>query len=199
MQLAIMKRPVSVFPCCLSLILLAATACQHGPQAQAHSEPGSAHAAVDVRADAGAESRYEPANLARTGVTIEPDLARQCRLVGGGEAETETFFAFDSTLVTSVAHDVLSQLATCVTDGQLRGRALVLVGHTDPRGSDTYNKELGINRAESVANFLRHHGVEPTKLEIHSVGEAAASTDPDQWPIDRRVELSLKSDASARR
>ena len=78
-------------------------------------------------------------------------------------------------------------------------KELELVGYTDPRGTDEYNKELGLMRAESVAKCLRDHGVQPTQLEINSMGEAVASPDTSEWPRDRRVDVRVKPDVAASR
>ena len=98
-----------------------------------------------------------------------------------------------------LAHDVLAEVAECVTTGPLQGKDLELVGYADPRGTDEYNKELGLMRAESVAKCLRDHGVELTQIEINSMGEKEASSDASEWPLDRRVDIRLKADVSASR
>jgi peptidoglycan-associated lipoprotein len=127
-------------------------------------------------------------------VQLDPDLVAACSV-----SDTEAFFAFDSTVVTSRAHDLLADVAECITDGPLRGKELELVGYTDPRGTDEYNKELGLMRAESVAKCLRDHGVQPTQIEINSMGEGVASVDTAEWPSDRRVDIRVKPDVSASR
>jgi peptidoglycan-associated lipoprotein len=68
------------------------------------------------------------------------------------------------------------------------------VGHTDPRGTAEYNKELGKSRAESIADLLITAGMPKEKLVIKSAGEMTASADQDEWPSDRRVEIALMSD-----
>lgn len=67
-----------------------------------------------------------------------------------------------------------------------------MVGHTDPRGSDRYNDELGRSRAESVREYLVFHGVGPDTVEFLSMGEAGADeSSPAEWPYDRRVDIHL--------
>lgn len=187
---------------CGALLLLGPAACKRDPA------PSTLHAEArtgdKVDADAGGapvadeqpadDDRYDADALARTGVQLDPDLARACNV-----NDAETFFAFDSTVVTSRGHDVLATVAKCVTDGPLRGKELELVGYTDPRGTDAYNKELGMERAESVAKTLRDHGVEPARLEVESMGERVASSDASEWPTDRRVDIRVKPDVAASR
>lgn len=72
------------------------------------------------------------------------------------------------------------------------GRKVELVGHTDPRGDDEYNRQLGRSRADSVRDFLQSKGVAEDKLVMRSMGEhATAQDDPSAWPLDRRVDIRL--------
>jgi outer membrane protein OmpA-like peptidoglycan-associated protein len=195
---AMSKQPstLNAALCGALLLLIGPAACKQS------SVPGTAHAEARTDSDADAvperndqvDSRYDASLLARTGVQLDPDLVAACNV-----NDAEAFFAFDSTVVTSRAHDLLADVAECITDGPLRGRELELVGYTDPRGTDEYNKELGLMRAESVAKCLRDHGVEATQLEINSMGEAVASTETSEWPSDRRVDVRVKPDVSASR
>jgi outer membrane protein OmpA-like peptidoglycan-associated protein len=180
---------------CGALLLVGPAACKQD------TVPGTAHAEARTGSDADVapapkdlDSRYDATVLARTGVQLDPDLVAACNV-----SDAEAFFAFDSTAVSSPAHDLLADVAECITNGPLRGKELELVGYTDPRGTDEYNKELGLMRAESVAKCLREHGVQPTQLEINSMGEAAASTETSEWPSDRRVDVRVKPDVSASR
>jgi outer membrane protein OmpA-like peptidoglycan-associated protein len=185
---------------CGALLLLGPAACKRDAAPQTlHAE---ARTGDQVDADAGGapvadeenDDRYDADALARTGVQLDPDLARACNV-----SDAETFFAFDSTVVTSRGHDVLASVAKCLTDGPLRGKQLELVGYTDPRGTDQYNQELGLERAESVAKTLRDQGVDPTQVEVDSMGERTASNDASEWPTDRRVDIRVKPDVSASR
>lgn len=44
-------------------------------------------------------------------------------------------------------------------------------GHTDSKGSAKYNKILSTKRAETVRNYLVHHGIQPSKISIKGFGE----------------------------
>ena len=183
-----MSKPSSTLNAalCGALLLVGPAACkQETVPGTAHAEART-HSDADANADAEAQaaparkdpidSRYDASVLARTGVQLAPDLAAACNV-----SETEAFFAFDSTAVSSRAHDLLAEVAECITDGPLHG------------------KELELMRAESVAKCLRDHGVQPTQLEINSMGEAVASPDTSEWPRDRRVDVRVKPDVAASR
>jgi len=137
-----------------------------------------------------ADARYDESRTSRTGVYVDPRIARAC-----GVSEPETFFAFDSADLPERSRDTLDRVADCLRAGKLEGHELVLVGHTDPRGPDRYNEELGKSRADSVADYLREHGVPRARIETASHGERDASSDRHGWPRDRRVDLVLDDDA----
>jgi outer membrane protein OmpA-like peptidoglycan-associated protein len=198
---AMLKPSSTTTTLCVALLLLGPIACKHddgrgATEPSAHAEASSPdHAdgasAVAVSND---DDRYDATSVARTGIQLDPNLITACHV-----SDDEAFFAFDSTAVSSPAHDVLAQVAECVTNGPLHGKELELVGYTDPRGTDEYNKELGLMRAESVAKCLRDHGVKLTQIEINSMGEKQASDDTSEWPSDRRVDIRVKADVSASR
>lgn len=66
-------------------------------------------------------------------------------------------------------------------------------GHTDSRGSDAYNQDLGLARAESVRLYLSsQHGFALHRMSTISYGESApvASNDTrDERALNRRVAL----------
>lgn len=178
-----------------ALLMAAPLACSHEPKAEATAEPGAAHAEVkrDTRS-VSAEDSYDAGKVSRTGVAVDRELAKACDL-----QDAETFFAYDSSAISPRTDGLLSRLAECVSKGKLAGKELQLVGHTDPSGSDAYNEQLGMSRAESVAAYLRDHGVEASKIEVESVGERGASDEVADWPADRRVDIRAKPGTTASR
>jgi outer membrane protein OmpA-like peptidoglycan-associated protein len=68
-------------------------------------------------------------------------------------------------------------------------------GHTDSDGSDAYNQQLSLNRANSVGTYLQSHGVNGQRIVTFGAGEArpvASNTTPDGKQQNRRVELKLQ-------
>jgi outer membrane protein OmpA-like peptidoglycan-associated protein len=68
-------------------------------------------------------------------------------------------------------------------------------GHTDSDGSDQYNQQLSLNRANSVGTYLQSHGVNGQRIVTFGAGEArpvASNTSPDGKQQNRRVELKLQ-------
>ena len=70
---------------------------------------------------------------------------------------------------------------------------VVIVGHCDPRASETYNRELGRRRAQAVRDFLVAQGIDAERLSVRSDGEKRPiSTKPDEYWLDRRVEFEFR-------
>ena len=70
---------------------------------------------------------------------------------------------------------------------------VLLEGHTDGKGSEEYNLELSLRRAESVANYLRGSGgVSSDRIIVNYFGKAnpVASNDTEEGrQLNRRVEI----------
>jgi outer membrane protein OmpA-like peptidoglycan-associated protein len=68
-------------------------------------------------------------------------------------------------------------------------------GHTDSDGSDQYNQELSLNRANSVGSYLQSHGVNQQRIVAFGAGEVrpiAPNTTAQGKQQNRRVELKLQ-------
>ena len=138
-------------------------------------------AVVDLGAAAG-----EP--LAVTMVYMDTAVVGPCEL-----PDTDVFFKFDSAKLTPEATVKLDALAECAKADKLGGKDLVVVGRASPSGSDEYNKELGMSRADAVQKYLTEKGVASARVETASEGEEAApdQLDDQRWPYARRVDIKL--------
>ncbi|ATE59080.1 OmpA family protein [Thauera sinica] len=73
--------------------------------------------------------------------------------------------------------------------------AIQVVGHTDSQGSEMYNLQLSIARAEAVAEYLRSRGIGLARLSADGRGEADPLTSNAQESgraRNRRVEIILR-------
>lgn len=79
-------------------------------------------------------------------------------------------FAFNSATLDAGARDTLREQARWIRQfPEVRFR---VYGHTDAVGSDSYNKSLGMRRAQAVVAFLASQGISRSRLEaIASFGE----------------------------
>jgi outer membrane protein OmpA-like peptidoglycan-associated protein len=83
---------------------------------------------------------------------------------------------------------------------------ITIIGHTDSKGSETYNQNLSEKRAESVTNYAGMNGIAGTRLTTIGKGESdpIATNDTDEGrALNRRVEFvitandKMKADAKA--
>lgn len=119
-------------------------------------------------------------------INIEDRILKAC-----GNIPTARF-AFDSADIKGDAARSLDALAACFTTGKLKGHAMKLVGHADPRGQEDYNLALGQRRAGSVKNYLVRKGMSDAKVSATSRGELEASgVDEGGWARDRKVDVLL--------
>ena len=114
-----------------------------------------------------------------------------------GEGIAVTFasgllFDFDSDRIRPEAGDNLRSLAGSL--GKYPDTDLLIVGHTDSRGDDSYNQALSVRRANSAAAYLAGQGVARERLRSTGRGEAepVASNGTDQgMQQNRRVEIAI--------
>ncbi|MEO1138637.1 MAG: OmpA family protein [Pseudomonadota bacterium] len=80
-------------------------------------------------------------------------------------------FAFDSAALDAGAQDTLREQARWIKQfPEVRFR---VYGHTDLVGPNSYNKGLGLRRANAVVSFLVSQGISRSRLEaVASLGEA---------------------------
>lgn len=105
--------------------------------------------------------------------------------------ESGLLFDFDSDAVRGEARHNLNELARSLE--KYDETNLLIVGHTDAVGSDSYNMDLSERRAASAARYLRSQGVD---RNIETVGrgerEPVASNDSeDGRSRNRRVEVAI--------
>ncbi|HEY3803919.1 MAG TPA: OmpA family protein [Kofleriaceae bacterium] len=156
-----------------------------------HSKP---HPVSVATAAPPAAKPPQPAAVAVSpSLSVSQELARACALDFNATPKTPKF-GFDRFQLLPADRNVLDQVATCITTGPLRGRALKLVGRADPRGTEEYNLGLGTRRASSVRDYLEHLGVADQQLTETTRGALdATGTDDAGWAVDRRVDLELRA------
>jgi len=106
-------------------------------------------------------------------------------------------FDFDSDALRPEARENLDVLANSLKEYD--NSNLLIVGHTDDVGSDTYNLGLSERRAGSAARFLGSRGV--TRLDTRGRGERepVASNDTEEGrQRNRRVEVAIYASEEAR-
>ena len=114
-----------------------------------------------------------------------------------GEGLVVTFdsgllFDFDSDQLRDASRQNLDNLAKSLAS--FGDSKLLLVGHTDNTGTDSYNLDLSRRRAAAVASYLIGHGVPSARISASGRGEtepiAPNDTDADRQK-NRRVEVAI--------
>lgn len=102
-------------------------------------------------------------------------------------------FARDSAEPAPSLHDALARLAPVLAAPAKV--AVHVIGHTDSIGSEVYNLQLSIRRAEAVMETLRSLGVPLARLSADGKGESeslVSNDTPEGRATNRRVELLLR-------
>ena len=100
-------------------------------------------------------------------------------------------FAFDSVDLLPESRPFIDRLGEVLGSPDNAGKQLVIVGHTDASGSDSYNAQLSERRAIAVQQYLTTSwNIDPSRLQIQGAGEGQPldGTDPFDG-INRRVEF----------
>jgi len=110
---------------------------------------------------------------------------------GGGDVPVAVaLFAFDSVALDEAAEREVAAAAEAAA--RLPEARVVVVGHTDRKGSDAYNLKLSLRRAEAVRDALVAQGVAPDRIDTIGRGEwdpAVPTADEVAEPANRRAEV----------
>jgi outer membrane protein OmpA-like peptidoglycan-associated protein len=140
--------------------------------------------------EAGASSalKSEVVDLKAAGAQIQ-ESATEIKI----SLQGEILFDFDKSNIRPAAESTLAQVAK-VIQSYPKARTLI-EGHTDAKGSDSYNAKLSDRRAVSVKNWFDQHGLNAAAMETHGWGAAkpvAPNKHPDGRQRNRRVEITIK-------
>ena len=110
----------------------------------------------------------------------------------------KVLFDFDKSQIRPDAAKVLDTLAAALQ--KVPARAMEIRGHTDSKGSDSYNQDLSERRAQSVAQALRQRGA-AKDAQAKGYGESVPVTpnqidghdNPAGRQLNRRVEIFVRT------
>jgi outer membrane protein OmpA-like peptidoglycan-associated protein len=106
---------------------------------------------------------------------------------------SEILFDFDSHQLGSNAESVLSKVLQVFRE--YPKNSIVIEGHTDSKGTDSYNQELSEKRAMSVKTWFTTSGMNAEQIKTIGYGETkpSVSNDTDEGRSkNRRVEITIK-------
>ncbi len=99
-------------------------------------------------------------------------------------------FEFNSDRISGSSEQTMANLAAALSSAQLENRKFTVIGHTDAKGSDAYNKALSDRRAAAVRRYLINNGVSAARLRAVGKGESQLlNADEPEAAENRRVEI----------
>ncbi len=101
-------------------------------------------------------------------------------------------FAFDSAELRPAARENLQNLGQSLEE--YPNTDVVIVGHTDATGSDSYNQGLSERRADTAESYLVSQGVPASRVVAEGRGETepvASNDDESGRSLNRRVEVAI--------
>ena len=106
----------------------------------------------------------------------------------------DIYFDFDKAAIRPESEKVLQASAEWLKGNA--GRALIIEGHCDERGTEAYNLALGDRRARAAMAFLVAHGVAAGRIGVVSYGKEnpqCSERTEECWSTNRRAHFVLKA------
>ena len=100
-------------------------------------------------------------------------------------------FDFDSAKLQESSKPLLDNLVAAMKNDRLMSVRFKVEGHTDAKGSEAYNQNLSMRRAESVVNYMAERGIEKERME--GIGKGFSDLlypDKPQAMENRRVRIT---------
>ena len=143
-----------------------------------------------------ASPRIRTRGLAIGNAAAVQESAPPAREASGPRAlDLEIQFDYNSHKLTQDGVEVLDQLGQALQSDELRSaRRIVLEGHTDAKGSASYNRLLSLRRAQSVRQYLAStYKIPGSKMKTIGKGSTdLADQDHPEDGINRRVRVILE-------
>jgi outer membrane protein OmpA-like peptidoglycan-associated protein len=101
-------------------------------------------------------------------------------------------YDFNSDVVRGEARENLRKLATSLD--KYPNTELLIVGHTDSKGDESYNQSLAERRSAAAASYLGSAGVSRARVHTRGLGESepvASNDSEDGRQRNRRVEVAI--------
>jgi outer membrane protein OmpA-like peptidoglycan-associated protein len=108
------------------------------------------------------------------------------------EFNSKILFGFDSSDLSPTAKSNLNKLTTVLKE--YPDTDIEIQGHTDSKGTDSYNQDLSLRRAYAVKSYLSSQGVSVYRMNTAGYGESAPEYTNDTEEgrsMNRRVEFLI--------
>jgi outer membrane protein OmpA-like peptidoglycan-associated protein len=110
--------------------------------------------------------------------------------------DLEVNFDYNSAHIGSKAAPQVSALGRALSSPGLKGGTFIVAGHTDAKGSDTYNQGLSERRADAVKRFVADkYGIDASNLVAVGYGKSQLKNPSGPFAREnRRVQVINASD-----
>ena len=100
-------------------------------------------------------------------------------------------FAYNSTEILPESKPFLDEVGKMLTLADFANKRLLIEGHTDAAGPDSYNLVLSKRRARAVSDFLvQNYGIPRDRLQTKGLGERRPLSGRDPYDeVNRRVQF----------
>ena len=106
-------------------------------------------------------------------------------------------FDFDQFALTASAQEALRDVLALYDE--YGGTLVEISGHTDSKGSDSYNQELSEKRAAAVSTWFKENGIDPDVITALGYGETQpvaeneidGADNPNGRALNRRVDIKV--------
>ncbi len=116
------------------------------------------------------------------------------------DLSADVLFDFDKANLLPKAEETLKKAADVVKEHN-KGGVIRIEGYTDAKGSDSYNRKLSLQRADSVKKWFTTHGLEKMRFSTEGFGaknpvapntKPDGSDDPEGRQKNRRVAIVIR-------
>jgi outer membrane protein OmpA-like peptidoglycan-associated protein len=110
--------------------------------------------------------------------------------------DLEITFDYNSANISAKSQAAVEALGKALTNPNLKGSTFLLAGHTDAKGSETYNQDLSERRADAIKRYLTDkYGIAGTDLVTVGYGKSKLK-DPNAptAEVNRRVQVVNMAD-----
>jgi outer membrane protein OmpA-like peptidoglycan-associated protein len=106
-------------------------------------------------------------------------------------------FEYNSSTIGASARPAVDRLGAALSHPQIKGSTFLIAGHTDAKGSETYNQGLSERRAEAVRRYIvEKYQLPPNTLISVGFGKSRLKNANDPMADEnRRVEVTNAADA----
>lgn len=167
-----------------------------GGAAVGNATGGTAEGAIIGAIVGGTAGALIGRRMDRKAQELEEQLANaEVERVGEGikvTFDSGLLFPFDSSTLQPEAKQNLEEFASSMNDFEETN--ILVVGHTDSKGSDSYNQSLSERRAQSATDFLVQKGISASRIENKGMGESepvATNETAEGRAENRRVEVAI--------